>query len=39
MSELKSKNEEHVRQLNDFNVQRARLTTENGECNIRDENQ
>ncbi|XP_061905899.1 myosin heavy chain, fast skeletal muscle-like [Entelurus aequoreus] len=29
--ELKAKNDEHVRQLNDINVQRARLQTENGE--------
>ncbi|XP_028969784.2 myosin heavy chain, fast skeletal muscle [Esox lucius] len=31
LSELKTKNDEHVRQLNDINVQRARLLTENGE--------
>ncbi|XP_042363728.1 myosin heavy chain, fast skeletal muscle-like isoform X1 [Plectropomus leopardus] len=31
LSEMKSKNEEHVRQLNDIGVQRARLITENGE--------
>ena len=30
MSELKSKNDEHVRQLNDIGVLRARLLTENG---------
>ncbi len=38
LSELKAKNDEHVRQLNDINSQRSRLTTENGECNIWDEN-
>ena len=31
MSELKAKNDENVRQLNDTNAQRARLQTENGE--------
>ncbi|XP_068450331.1 myosin heavy chain, fast skeletal muscle-like [Clinocottus analis] len=31
LSELKTRNEEHVRQLNDIGVQRARLVTENGE--------
>uniref|UniRef100_A0A3Q2VFL0 Myosin motor domain-containing protein n=1 Tax=Haplochromis burtoni TaxID=8153 RepID=A0A3Q2VFL0_HAPBU len=31
LSELKTKNDEHVRQLNDIGVQRARLQTENGE--------
>ncbi|KAE8298516.1 Myosin heavy chain, fast skeletal muscle [Larimichthys crocea] len=31
LSELKTKNDEHVRQLNDIVVQRARLQTENGE--------
>ncbi|XP_074512483.1 myosin heavy chain, fast skeletal muscle [Sebastes fasciatus] len=31
LSELKSKNDENVRQLNDFSAQRARLQTENGE--------
>ncbi|CAJ1050694.1 myosin heavy chain%2C fast skeletal muscle-like [Xyrichtys novacula] len=31
LSELKTKNDEHVRQLNDVGVQRARLQTENGE--------
>ncbi|KAG7495197.1 hypothetical protein JOB18_045817 [Solea senegalensis] len=31
LSELKSKNDENVRQLNDMNVQRSRLMTENGE--------
>ncbi|XP_041748312.1 myosin heavy chain, fast skeletal muscle-like [Coregonus clupeaformis] len=31
LSELKTKNDEHVRQLNDINIQRARLLTENGE--------
>ncbi|XP_044187687.1 myosin heavy chain, fast skeletal muscle-like [Thunnus albacares] len=31
LSELKAKNDEHVRQLNDLNGQRARLQTENGE--------
>ncbi|XP_074524615.1 myosin heavy chain, fast skeletal muscle-like [Halichoeres trimaculatus] len=31
LSELKTKNDEHVRQLNDINVQRSRLMTENGE--------
>ncbi|XP_054473668.1 myosin heavy chain, fast skeletal muscle-like [Anoplopoma fimbria] len=31
LSELKTKNEEHMRQLNDINVQRSRLLTENGE--------
>ena len=34
LSELKSKNEEHMRQLNDVNVQRSRLMTENGKCNM-----
>ncbi|XP_049926283.1 myosin heavy chain, fast skeletal muscle-like [Epinephelus moara] len=31
LSELKAKNDENVRQLNDVNAQRARLQTENGE--------
>uniref|UniRef100_A0A667XK11 Myosin heavy chain, fast skeletal muscle-like n=1 Tax=Myripristis murdjan TaxID=586833 RepID=A0A667XK11_9TELE len=31
LSELKTKNDEHVRQLNDISVQKARLQTENGE--------
>ncbi|XP_057701646.1 myosin heavy chain, fast skeletal muscle-like [Corythoichthys intestinalis] len=31
LSEFKCKHEEHIRQFNDINVQRARLTTENGE--------
>ncbi|XP_051932798.1 myosin heavy chain, fast skeletal muscle-like isoform X2 [Hippocampus zosterae] len=31
LSEFKSRHEEHVRQFNDISVQRARLTTENGE--------
>uniref|UniRef100_A0A3P9JH23 Myosin motor domain-containing protein n=1 Tax=Oryzias latipes TaxID=8090 RepID=A0A3P9JH23_ORYLA len=31
LSELKAKNDENVRQLNDLNAQRARLQTENGE--------
>ncbi|XP_062401319.1 myosin heavy chain, fast skeletal muscle-like [Sardina pilchardus] len=31
LSEIKSKNEENVRHLNDFSVQKARLQTENGE--------
>ncbi|KAM9759447.1 myosin heavy chain, fast skeletal muscle-like [Menidia menidia] len=31
VSELKTKNDEYVRQLNDINVQRARLNSENGE--------
>uniref|UniRef100_A0A8D0D696 Myosin heavy chain, fast skeletal muscle-like n=1 Tax=Sander lucioperca TaxID=283035 RepID=A0A8D0D696_SANLU len=31
LSELKTKNEEHMRQLNEINVQRSRLMTENGE--------
>ncbi|XP_049892856.1 myosin heavy chain, fast skeletal muscle-like [Epinephelus moara] len=31
LSEMKTKNDEHVRQLNDIGVQRARLLTENGE--------
>ncbi|XP_058486709.1 myosin heavy chain, fast skeletal muscle-like [Solea solea] len=31
LSELKSKNDENVRQLNDMSVQRSRLMTENGE--------
>ncbi|KAG7244615.1 hypothetical protein INR49_029634, partial [Caranx melampygus] len=31
LSELKSKNDENVRQLNDFSAQKARLQTENGE--------
>lgn len=30
LSELKAKNDENVRQLNDLNAQRARLQTENG---------
>lgn len=30
LSELKTKNDENVRQLNDLGVQRARLQTENG---------
>lgn len=30
LSELKSKNDENVRQLNDFGAQKARLQTENG---------
>ena len=34
LSELKTKNEEHMRQLNDVNVQRARLMTENGKRNM-----
>ncbi|KAM3878446.1 myosin heavy chain, fast skeletal muscle-like [Diretmus argenteus] len=31
LSEFKSKNEEHMRQFNDMNIQRSRLMTENGE--------
>jgi len=31
LSELKSKNDENVRQMNDISVHRARLQTENGE--------
>ncbi|KAB5536761.1 hypothetical protein PHYPO_G00111090 [Pangasianodon hypophthalmus] len=31
LSELKTKNDENVRQLNDINTQKARLQTENGE--------
>uniref|UniRef100_A0AAR2JMS7 Myosin motor domain-containing protein n=1 Tax=Pygocentrus nattereri TaxID=42514 RepID=A0AAR2JMS7_PYGNA len=31
LSELKAKNDEHLRQLNDLSAQRARLQTENGE--------
>ena len=31
LSELKSKNDENVHQLNDINGQKARLQTENGE--------
>ncbi|XP_061642056.1 myosin heavy chain, fast skeletal muscle-like [Phyllopteryx taeniolatus] len=31
LSEFKCKHEEHIRQFNDINVQRARLTTENGD--------
>ena len=31
LSELKAKNDENVRQLNDISAQRARLQTENGE--------
>ncbi|KAJ8001438.1 hypothetical protein DPEC_G00169500 [Dallia pectoralis] len=31
LSELKTKNDENVRQVNDINAQRARLLTENGE--------
>ena len=38
LSELKAKNEEHMRQLNDVNVQRSRLMTENGECNMWHDN-
>lgn len=30
LSEIKSKNDENVRQLNDMSAQRARLQTENG---------
>lgn len=30
LSELKAKNDENVRQLNDANAQKARLQTENG---------
>lgn len=30
LSEMKTKNEENVRQLNDIGLQRARLQTENG---------
>lgn len=30
LSEIKSKNDENVRQLNDLSAQRARLQTENG---------
>lgn len=30
LSELKSKNDENVRQLNDLSAQKARLATENG---------
>ena len=33
LSEVKTKNDEHVRQLNDIGMQRARLQTENGERN------
>ena len=32
MSELKAKSDEQTRQLNDINVQKSRLTTENGMC-------
>ncbi|XP_041638779.1 myosin heavy chain, fast skeletal muscle-like [Cheilinus undulatus] len=31
LSELKTKNDEHVRQLNDLNLQKSRLSTESGE--------
>lgn len=31
LSELKTKNDENVRQLNDINTQKARLQTENGD--------
>ncbi|KAG2460526.1 MYSS protein, partial [Polypterus senegalus] len=31
LSELKTKNDENIRQLNDINIHRARLQTENGE--------
>ena len=34
LSELKAKNDENVRQLNDINAQRARLQTENGESPV-----
>ena len=30
LSEIKTKSDENVRQLNDMNAQRARLQTENG---------
>lgn len=30
VSEFKTKNEEHLRQLNDLGTQKARLQTENG---------
>lgn len=30
LSEVKAKGDEHLRQLNDFTTQRARLQTENG---------
>ncbi|RXM29009.1 Myosin heavy chain, fast skeletal muscle [Acipenser ruthenus] len=29
-SEIKTKNDEHIRQINDISAQRARLLTENG---------
>ena len=37
LSELKSKNDEHFRQLNDLSAQRARLQTENGEWKTENE--
>lgn len=33
LSELKTKDDEHVRQLNDISTQKARLQTENGKLN------
>ena len=38
LSELKSKNDENVRQLNDLSVQKARLQTENGMNHTQDHN-
>ena len=32
LSEIKSKSDENVRQLNDVGAQKARLLTENGKC-------
>lgn len=32
LSELKTKNDEHIRQLNDTNSHKARLVSENGKC-------
>ncbi|ROL49279.1 Myosin-13 [Anabarilius grahami] len=34
LSELKAKNDEHVRQLNDINAQKARLATENANVQV-----
>ena len=34
LGELKAKNDENVRQLNDSNGQKARLATENGESPV-----
>ena len=34
LSELKTKSDENIRQLNDIGTQRARLLTENGKCSL-----